>query len=111
MTRIISLTAGLLIAVQLCLLSSSCKSNKNESKAPSGNFMQNEPSREGSSTKSFFAREREKRREHEREFRDVRRPMNQEHFQVLPTHGKDYTPRSERLLESGRNPDSSIYGF
>ena len=100
----------MLIAVQICLLSSSCKSHKNEPQAPSGKFMQNERSREEPS-KSFFAREREKRREHEREFRDVRHPMNQDHFQVLPTHGRNYTPRSEKLHESSRNPDSSIYGF
>ena len=110
MTRTIFPTAGILIAVLICLLSCSCKSNKNEPKTPSGKFMQNDRSREGSS-KSYFAREREKQREHEREFRDVRRPMNRDHFQVLPTHGKNYTPQSERLLESGRNPDSSIYGF
>lgn len=72
--------------------------------------MQNDRTQAGSS-KSYFEREREKRREHEREFRDVRRPMNQDHFQVLPTHGKNYTPRSERLLESGRDSNSSIYGF
>ena len=110
MTRIILLTASMLIAVQICLFSSSCKSTENKQKAPSGKFMQNERTREEPS-KSFFAREREKRREHEREFRDVRRPMDRDHFQVLPTHGNNYTPRSERLLESGRNPDSSIYGF
>ena len=110
MTRNILPAAGLLAAVLLCLLSASCKSGKNESPPPSGKFMQNERTQAGSS-KSFFEREREKRREHEREFRDVRRPMNRDHFQVLPTHGKNYTPRSERLLESGRNPDSSIYGF
>ena len=110
MTRIIFLTAGMLIAVQLCLLSCSCRSTEDKQKAPSGKFMQNDRTREEPS-QSFFAREREKRREHEREFRDVRRPMNQDHFQVLPTHGKNYTPRSERLHESSRNPDSSIYGF
>ena len=111
MTRTTLLTAAMLIAVQICLLSSSCRSTKSEPKTPSGKFMQNERSREGSSSKSFFEREQEKRREHEREFRDVRHPMNQDHFQVLPTRGKHYSPRSEMLLESGRNPDSSIYSF
>lgn len=110
MTRTIFPAAGILIAVLICLLSCSCKSNKNEPKAPSGKFMQNERTQAGSS-QSYFEREREKRREHEREFRDVRHPMNQDHFQVLPTHGKNYTPRSERLLESGRDSNSSIYGF
>ena len=109
MTRTIFPTAGILIAVLIGLLSCSCKSTEKQ-KAPSGKFMQNERTRVEPS-KSYFAREREKRKEHEREFRDVRRPMNRDHFQVLPTHGRNYTPRSERLLESGRNPDSSIYGF
>ena len=110
MTRTILLIAGMLIAVQICLLSSSCNSTENRQKAPSGKFMQNERTQTAPS-KSYFEREREKRREHEREFRDVRHPMNQDHFQVLPTHGRNYTPRSERLHESSRNPDSSIYGF
>ena len=110
MKRFIFLTAGMLIAVQLCLLSSSCKSTEKKQKAPSGKFMQNDRTSEEPS-KSFFAREQEKRREHEREFRDVRHPMNQDHFQVLPTHGKHYTPRSERLHEASRNQDSSLFSF
>jgi len=110
MTRTILLIAGMLTAVQICLLSSSCKSTENKQKAPSGKFMQNERT-QAEPSKSYFEREREKRREHEREFRDVRHPMNQDHFQVLPTRSGNYTPRSERLHESSRNPDSSIYGF
>ena len=110
MTRFIFLTAGMLIAVQLCLLSTSCKTTENKQQAPSGKFMQNDRSG-GEPSKSFFAREQERRREHEREFRDVRHPMNQDHFQVLPTHGKHYTPRSERLHEASRSQDSSLFSF
>ena len=88
-------------------LISGCRSGKDR-KAPSGKFMQNESS---GSSKSYFAREQERRRQYEREFKDVRRPMNQDHFQVSPWRGKHYTPRSERLHESSREPDSSIYKF
>ena len=56
-------------------------------------------------------RERERRRQYEREFKDVRRPMDQDHFKVTPWSGKHYAPRSEQLHESSREPDSSIYKF
>ncbi len=96
-------------------LISGCSSGKaQKSSAPSGKFMQNEqPSQHSSSpsSKSYFSRERERRREHEREFRDVRRPMDQDHFKVMPWHGKHYESRSEQLHESSREPDSSLFRF
>ena len=96
------------------LLFAGCSSGKQQkSSAPSGKFMQNEqPSQQSSaSSKSYFAREREQRREYEREFKDVRRPIDQDHFKVMPWHGKHYSPRSEQLHESSREPDSSLFSF
>jgi len=87
-------------------LFSGCSSGKG--RAPSGKFMQNDSS---APSQSYFARERERRRQYEREFKDVRRPMDQDHFKVTPWSGKHYTPRSEQLHESSREPDSSIYKF
>ena len=96
-------------------LISGCSSGKEQkSSAPSGKFMQNEkPSQQSSSSasKSYFARERERRREYEREFKDVRRPVDQDHFKVMPWHGKHYSPRSEQLHESSRQPDNSLFSF
>ena len=73
--------------------------------------MQNDSSRQSGSSKGFFAKERERRREYDREFKEVRRPMNQDHFKVLPWDGKYYSPRSERLHESSREADSSLFKF
>ena len=96
-------------------LMAGCSSGKGQkSSAPSGKFMQNEPSSKPSSSsasKSYFAQERERRREYEREFKDVRRPIDQDHFKVMPWHGKHYSPRSEQLHESSREPDSSLFKF
>jgi len=96
-------------------LISGCSFGKaQKSSAPSGKFMQNEqPSKQSSSSssKSYFAQERERRREYEREFKDVRRPVDQDHFKVMPWHGKHYSPRSEQLHESSREPDSSLFRF
>ena len=97
------------------MLIAGCSSGKApKSSAPSGKFMQNEqPSHQSSdsSSKNYFARERERRREYEREFKDVRRPIDQDHFKVMPWHGKHYSPRSEQLHESSRQPDSSLFSF
>ena len=93
----------------LLILFAGCKSGKKENNdAPKGGFMQNDPIRTGAS-RDPFAREREKRRQYDQEFRDTRRPMNQDHFKVMPWHGKYYTPRSETLHESSREPDSSLF--
>ena len=92
-----------------------CSSGKEQkSSASSGKFMQNErPSQRSSDPTStnYFARERERRRDYEREFKDVRRPIDQDHFRVIPWHGKHYSPRSEQLHESSRQPDSSLFSF
>ena len=86
---------------------SGCSSVKNKN-TPEGGFMQNDPSRTGASG-NYFAREREKRRQYERELRDTRRPVNQDHFKVMPWHGKSYTPRSETLHEASRESDGSLF--
>ena len=103
------------VILSAVLLTSGCSSGKKQkSSAPSGKFMENEqPKKQQSdpSSKGFFASERQRRREHEREFRDVRRPMDQDHFKVMPWHGKHYESRSERLHESSREPDNSIFSF
>ena len=100
------LSAGLLMA--------GCRSGKAQnSSAPSGKFMQNGPAskQSDSSSKGYFASERERRREYEREFKDVRRPIDQDHFKVLPWRGKHYSPRSEHLHESSLEPDNSLFRF
>ena len=90
-------------------LTGGCSSGKDQ-KSPSGRFMENRSSGESSSD-NYFTRERERRRQYEREFRDVRRPMEQDHFKVMPWGGKHYSPRSEQLHESSREPDSSLFRF
>lgn len=107
-----NLSALVLIpAVVFALLLSGCFSGKKE-KAPQGKFMQNDSSRKSSgSSKSYFARERDRRRAYEREFKDVRRPMDPDHFKVMPWSGKHYSPRSEKLHESSLESDSSLYKF
>ena len=102
------------VILSAVLLMAGCSSGKEQkSSAPSGKFMQTEqPSQQSSaSSKGYFARERERRREQEREFKDVRRPINQDHFKVIPWHGKHYSPRSEQLHESSREPDNSLFSF
>ncbi len=102
------------VILSAVLLTSGCSfGRKQKSSAPSGKFMENEQSKQqaDASSKGFFASERERRKEHEREFRDVRRPMDQDHFKVMPWRGKHYESRSERLHESSREPDSSIFRF
>ena len=101
--------------VSAASLIAGCSSGKEQkSSASPGKFMQNEPPVQQSSdsaSKNYFARERERRREYEREFKDVRRPIDQDHFKVMPWHGKHYSPRSEQLHESSREPDSSLFSF
>ena len=103
------------VILSAALLIAGCSSGKKQkSSAPSGKFMQNEqPSKHssGSSSKGYFARERERRQEYEREFKDVRRPIDQDHFKVIPWHSRHYEPRSEQLHESSRQPDSSLFSF
>ena len=103
------------VILSAVLLTAGCSSGKKQkSSAPSGKFMENEQPKQqqaDASSKGFFARERERRKEHEREFRDVRRPMDQDHFKVMPWHGKHYESRSERLHESSREPDNSLFRF
>ena len=104
------------VILSAVLLTAGCSSGKKQksSAAPSGKFMENEQPKQqqaDASSKGFFARERERRKEHEREFRDVRRPMDQDHFKVMPWHGKHYESRSERLHEASREPDNSLFRF
>ena len=103
------------VILSAVLLTAGCSSGKKQkSSAPSGKFMENEQPKQqqaDASSKGYFARERERRKEHEREFRDVRRPIDQDHFKVMPWHGKHYSPRSERLHESSREPDNSLFSF
>lgn len=105
------------VCLLFALFLTGCRSGKKDpSPAPSGKFMEHDSGRSvaGNGTgesKNYFARERERRRQYEREFKDVRRPMDQDHFKVMPWHGKHYTPRSERLHESSLEADSSLYRF
>jgi len=103
------------VILSAVLLTAGCSSGKKQkSSASSGKFMENEQPKQqqaDASSKGFFASERERRKEHEREFRDVRRPMDQDHFKVMPWHGKHYESRSERLHESSRQPDNSLFSF
>ena len=93
----------------MILLLSGCRSGGDKKQSPPKGFMEGDPARTEPASKSYFAREREKRRQYEREYKDVRRPMNQDHFKVMPWKGKYYTPRSESLHDSSREPDSSLY--
>jgi len=64
------------VILSAVLLTAGCSSGKKQkSSAPSGKFMENEQPKQqaDASSKGFFASERERRKEHEREFRDVRR--------------------------------------
>ena len=63
---------------------------------------------EKSSSKGYFARERERKKQYEKEFRDTGHRMDQDHFKVMPWDGKHYNPRSERLHESRSD---TIYHF
>ena len=93
------------------LLLSGCSSDS-ESKAPSGTFTGKQPKMQsGGTSKSYFARKREEKQRYEREFRDVRHPMNQDHFRVTPWSGKHYNSRSEELHDASRNPDYSLFRF
>ena len=98
-----------LILSMILLLLSGCRSGGDKKQPPPKGFMEGDRARTEPASKSYFAREREKRQQYEREFKDVRRPMNQDHFKVMPWKGKYYTPRSEGLHESSREPDSSLY--
>ena len=106
----ISLTRWIPGGILCCLLLSGC--NSDSPKAPSGNFTGKQPQvKSGESSKSYFARRREEKQRYEREFRDVRHPMNQDHFKVTPWSGKHSRSRSEELHESSRNPDNSLVKF
>ena len=90
-----------------CCMLSSCRSEKSGSSG--GRFMEHDPGRSAETEQNYFARERERKRQYEREFKDVRRPMNQDHFQVFPLQGKYYTPRSEQLHDASREADHSLF--
>ena len=89
-------------------LISGCHSDR---KSAGGNFHENDSSRTSGSSKNYFARQQEKKRRYDREFKDVLHPMNQDHFQVFPWGGKHYSPRSESLHDSSREEDHSIFKF
>ena len=93
-----------------CLLLTGCSSDS-ESKAPSSDFTGKQPQVRSESSKGYFARRREEKQRYEREFRDVRHPMNQDHFKVMPWSGKHYNARSEELHDASRNPDNSLFKF
>lgn len=93
-----------------CILLSGCNSSR-EQKAPSGSFTGKPPPEQSEPSQSYLARRREEKKRYEREFRDVRRPMNQDHFKVMPWSGKHYNSRSEELHEASRNPDNSLFKF
>ncbi len=88
----------LLVSVLFLILLAGCSSGKKQQVPVS---LQNEPKSE--SSKGYFARERERKKRYEKEFRDTSRPMNQDHFKVMPWDGKHYNPRSERLHESNND--------
>ncbi|MBO4632351.1 MAG: hypothetical protein J5858_10545 [Lentisphaeria bacterium] len=93
-----------------CCVSSGCRSSR-EPDPPQGKFMQNDSSRTPEKSKGYFAREQEKKRRYDREFKTVDRPMNQDHFKVMPWQGKHYQPRSEGLHDSSREENSSLFKF
>ena len=89
-------------AVLLMLLAAGCSSGKKQQVPVS---LQNG---QKTQSKSYFARERERKQRYEKEFRDTSRPMNQDHFKVMPWDGKHYSPRSERLHE---NTSETLFQF
>ena len=99
----------LTLAAILALLAGCRSGGEKKQPPPKKGFMEGDSSRTQASSKSYFAREREKRQQYEREFKDVRRPMDQDHFKVMPWKGKYYTPRSEKIHDSSMEPDSSLY--
>ena len=86
---------SLLMSVLFMILLAGCSSGKKDQVPAS---LRDEP--KTGSSKGYFARERERKRRYEKEVRDVKRPMDQDHFKVMPWDGKHYNPRSERLHES-----------
>ncbi len=99
--------AGLLLTVSLLAAAAGCSSGKEQKKkTPEQPAYMKE-----SSGKSWFARERERREEYERNFRDTGRRMNQDDFKVTPWSGKHYQPRSERLHESSLQNDNRLFNF
>ena len=92
-----------LMSVLFMIVLAGCSSGK-KSQTPAS--LRDEP--ESSSSKGYFARERERKRQHEKEFRDTSRRMNQDHFNVMPWEGNRYNPRSERLHE---NNSDTIFRF
>ena len=91
-------------------LISGCRSGR-EQKSAEGKFHEDDSSRTSGSSKNYFVRQQEKKRRYDREFKDVRHSMNQDHFQVFPWGGKHYSPRSESLHDSSREEDHSIFKF
>ena len=89
---------SLLMSVLFMILLAGCSSGKKDQVPAS---LRDEP--KSSSSKGYFARERERKKRYEKEFRDVKRPMDQDHFKVMPWDGKHYNPRSERLHESSND--------
>ena len=100
----------ILTGILLCAGLSSCHSG-GKRKSSGGNFMEKDPGRTEGSSQNFFSREREKRRQYEREFKDVSRPMNQDHFRVTPWSGRHYSPRSEELHDATRSENNTIFKF
>ena len=98
------LTLGMIV-----LLLAGCRTGKEKKQSSPKGFMEGDSSRTEPASKNYFAREREKRQQYEREYKDVSRPMNQDHFKVMPWKGKYYTPRSERIHDSSLEPDSSLF--
>ena len=90
------------VTVVIVLLAAGCSTGKKQQVPVS---LQNG---QKTQSKSYFARERERKQRYEKEFRDTSRPMNQDHFKVMPWHGPQYSPRSERLHD---NTSDSLFRF
>ncbi|MBQ9337369.1 MAG: hypothetical protein IJS14_08750 [Lentisphaeria bacterium] len=92
----------LLLSVLVLILTAGCSTGKKHQTPASL------PKDDGPKQKGYFAREREKKQRYEREFRDASRPMDQDHFRVMPWHGDHYNPRSERLHDNNKD---SLFSF
>ena len=106
--RKISLFSLILSGLLLAGFSSGCQSGKKKKEQTvTPAYMKEEPN----ALQTYFRREREKKQQYERDFRDTRRPFDQNQFQVMPWHGKNYAPRSERLHENSLQNDNRIFNF
>jgi|GEM_PF-5310606 len=104
--RKISFAGLILIGCLLFAAVSGCSSTGKSKKTEEPAYM-----KEKSSGKGFFAQERERKAEYERNFRDTRHRMNQDDFKVMPWSGKHYEPRSEKLHGDSLRNDNRLFDF